>query len=229
MCTGLEVAALATTLATTAASTKFKNDAAKDVRKAQQAAQNRFNADVDARRQTAANELNNSIQAAGRDSVDQDIQEATEARAELNQPTFNTRMLLPGQGNASDAVKTAIVQSQDKGEAAIGDAGNRAAILAAFGDADLRKNIQLLQNSNRIGTQGNFAQGALPVLQAGLADAERAGDSALRKADIISAIGTVASAGMGMAGGAPSSEVLLKTPTGSAPGFSTTRVAPIGL
>jgi hypothetical protein len=166
------------------------------------------------------------VETAGREKTDQRIQEATVERAALNEPSFDTRTLLPGQGDASNAVKTAIVQSQDKGDAAIGEAGNRAAILSAFGDADLRKNIQLLQNSNRISTQGGFAQGALPILQAGLSDTESAGDAALRRADIAGAIGAIGSAGIGAVPGTPSAGALINAPVGSPAGFSARRVAP---
>lgn len=194
MCTGAELAIAA---ATTLAQTHFQNQAAKDVRKAKQAAQNRFNEDVDDKRRKAAVQFDDSVQQAGRETTDTRIDEATQAREALNQPTFDTRTLLPGQGDTSNAVKTAIIQSQDQGDAAIGDAGQRAAILAAFGDADLRKNIALLQNANRISTQGNFAQGAIPILQAGLSDAESAGDSNLAIADAIGGIGALGGAAAG--------------------------------
>lgn len=196
MCTGAEIAAIAVPLVTGAAQTHFQNQAADDVKSARRAAQQQFNDDVDSRRKVAANEFQDSIQQAGQQKTDQRIQEAVQARADLNQPTFDTRTLLPGQGDTSSAVKTAIVQSQDQGDASIADAGQRAAVLAAFGDADLRRNIQLLQNSNRISTQGNFAQGAVPILQAGLEDAESAGDSNLAIADAIGGIGTIAGAGL---------------------------------
>lgn len=102
-------------LATTAAQSYFQNQAAGDVRKAQTRAQTMFDDDVKNQRDTSNIQFQNSVQQAGQGADEQRYEEAVAKRTTANQPSFDQRALLPGQGNASNAVKTAIVQSQDKG------------------------------------------------------------------------------------------------------------------
>lgn len=208
-------ATLALTIGSKIAQQHFQNKAAQDVVDARNAAQQRFFRDVDAQRQKAAGQFQNSLQQVSKPAEQANIEQAIQERAALNQPSFDTRTLLPGGGDTSNAVKTAIITAQNRGDAEIDEAGQRAAILGAFGDADLRRNIGLLQNANRINTAGNFARGSNTILEAGLADAASAGNRNLSIADAIGGIGTLGSAAA--ANGAFSAGGFTLPGTGQAP------------
>lgn len=188
-------------LATTAAQSYFQNQAAGDVRKAQTRAQTMFDDDVKNQRDTSNIQFQNSVQQAGQGADEQRYEEAVAKRTTANQPSFDQRALLPGQGNASNAVKTAIVQSQDKGISDNARAAAADAKLGAYGDAALGQNINLQRNANRIQTQGNFAQGSLNNLQADMRAAQYAGDKNAGIADMIGAIGTIAGPAVGYGAG----------------------------
>lgn len=190
---------LAITAATMLGKSYFEKRAADDVSDSQKAAQAYFNQDIDKQRDKAHVQFQDSTQQAGKTVNDTKMQEAVASREAANQPSFDQGVLLPGQGNSNNAVRTAIVQAQNQGIASNADAATRRANLDAFGDVDLGRNIALLQNSNRIATAGNFAGGAYPVLQADLASAAHAGDKNSQIADLIGAVGNLGAAGYGAA------------------------------
>lgn len=193
---------LALTAASTLLQSKFQNDAVSKVNKSTLAAQDRFNQDIAERRNIANANFQDSIQQTSKDSDEQRMIEAITKRTSANQPSFNQRVLLPGQGDASGAVKQAIVQSQDRAIDKNANAAEAAALLGAYGDANLGQNIALGQNSNRINTQAGFVQGGLNNLQADTAAAARAGDGKMAIADMVGAIGSIANAGYGLGAGA---------------------------
>lgn len=199
MCDPVSLAIMA---ASTLAQSKFQNDAVGEVNKATLGAQDTFNKDIAERRNIANANFQDSIQETGKTSDEQRMIEAMAKRNEANQPSFNQRVLLPGQGNASGAVKQSIVQTQDRTIDKNANAAEAAARLGAYGDANLGQNIKLGQNTNRINTQADFVQGGLNNLQADTAAAARAGDDKMAMADMVGAIGSLAGAGYSAGAGA---------------------------
>lgn len=193
MCDPLTVG-LIISAATSAGSAVMQNQAQRKVRKKETQARNRFEDDLEERRGESRKEFEKSLEAVGPEEQERRQAEAVDQRLEASDPSFNQSALLPGQGNASKAVRTAIVQAQNQGIAKGADLNKRRATLEAFGDADLGRNLELLQNSNRISQQGDFAGGAGNVLNAGIQGAQSAGDGSLAMADAIGAIGAVAGA-----------------------------------
>jgi hypothetical protein len=193
---------LGITAASMLAKSYFDNKAAGEVADAQTASQQTFNRDIDEQRGKSFGEFQGSVEESGKTADDQKRAEAVTAREEAYQPSFDQKVLLPGQGDANNAVRTAIVTAQNEGIAQNADSATRRANLDAFGDVDLGRNIKLLQNANRISKFGDFAMGAYPVLQADLGAATHAGDKSSNIGDIIGAIGTIGSAGYDAASGA---------------------------
>ena len=179
-------------LATSAGQAYFQNKAANQVEKAQHGAQETFTNDIKKLRDTSNTQFQNSVQQATLDSETGNYDDAVEKRTMANMPSFDQKALLPGQGNASGAVRAAIVQSQDRGINNNANASAADAKLNAFGDVGLNRDIALKQNENRIRTQGGFAQGSLNNLQADVNAAQYAGDGAAGIADLIGAVGTIA-------------------------------------
>lgn len=179
-------------LATSAGQAYFQNKAANQVQKAQRGAQDMFAQDVKKLRDTSNVQFQNSIQQSTLNDEADNYDAAVEKRTADSLPTFDQKALLPGQGNASNAVRAAIVQSQDRGINNNADASAANAKLQAFGDVGLGRDIALQQNANRIRTQGSFAQGSLNNLQADMNKAQYAGDGAAGIADLIGAVGTIA-------------------------------------
>lgn len=200
MCDPVSLAIMA---ATTVAQSALQNGAVSDVNSATRRSQEKFNADVKERRDIANASFQDSIQETSKTSDEDRMIEAMAKRTEANQPSFNQRVLLPGQGNASDAVKQSIVQTQDRTIDKNANAAEAAARLGAYGDANLGQNIKLGQNTNRINTQAGFVQGGLNNLQADSAAAARAGDGKMAMADMIGAIGQLAGAGYSAATAPP--------------------------
>lgn len=186
---------LGITAATTLAQSYFQNKAAGDVSKANSRATQKFNDDIKERRDLSNVQFQNSIQTAGVDSDKDRMAKAIADRTAQNQPSFNQNVLLPGQNNATGAVKTAIVQAQDRAKDNNADAAAAAAALGAYGDANLGRDIQFGQNANRIATQGGFAQGALNNLQFDKEAAATAGAKNAGIADLVGALGTIGGAG----------------------------------
>jgi len=193
---------LAITAATALAQSKLQNDGVKAVNKATLAAQDTFNQDVRQRRDIANQSFQDSIAQAGEDQDRARFEEKVQQRIAANQPSFNQRTLLPGQGDASGAVKTAIVQAQNRAIDRNANAAETDARLNAYGDSALGRDIALGQNSNRISREAGFVQGSLNNLQADSAAAARAGDSKMAMADVIGGLGTLANAGYSMGAGA---------------------------
>ncbi len=197
-----EPTTLAIMAATIAAQSALQNGAVSDVNSATRRSQEKFNADVKERRDIANASFQDSIQETSKTSDEDRMIEAMAKRTEANQPSFNQRVLLPGQGDASGAVKQSIVQTQDRTIDKNANAAEAAARLGAYGDANLGQNIKLGQNTNRINTQAGFVQGGLNNLQADSAAAARAGDGKMAMADMVGAIGNIAGAGYSAGAGA---------------------------
>lgn len=183
---------LAISLGTTLLQSKLQNDAAKQNSRAQLAAQQKFYNDIAERRNLANQQFQDSVQQAGQEADTQRTANAVAERTALYEPKFNQRTLLPGQGDASRAVKTAIVTAQNQGIKDNADAARLFASLGAYDDAALKRDIALKQNANRIATQGGFAQGALNNLQADQNAAATAGQGKLNIADLVGGAGTLA-------------------------------------
>ena len=193
---------LAITAATTLLQSKMQNSGVKKVNSATQAAQDKFNADLKERRDISNMNFQDSINQSGVAKDEERMAKAVTERTAANAPSFDQRILLPGQGNASGAVKQAIVQTQDRAIDKNANAAEAAALLGAYGDANLGQNIALGQNSNRINTQAGFVQGGLNNLQADTAAAARAGDDKTAMADMIGGIGQLVNAAYGPVSGA---------------------------
>lgn len=189
------------TIALSAASTLgqsfLQNKAANAQQKAITAAQNTFNQDIQERRNLANREFQNSIQQVQAPSDAARLQTAIDDRIADSQTSFDQKVLLPGQGDATNAVRTAIVQAQNQGQKNIQNAIGTNARLQAFGDADLRRDINLKQNANRISTQGGFAQGALNNLGFDTRAAQTQGQQYTGMADLVGALGNVAQGAYG--------------------------------
>lgn len=186
---------LALTAASALGQSYFQNKGVNAVNKATIQAQDKFNQDIAERRNLANIQLQDSIQQAGTGKDATRYDKAVAERTAANQPKFDQRMLLPGQGDASGAVRTAIVQAQNNAEAKNAEAAANDAKLQAYGDAALGRDIVLGQNSNRINTQAGFVQGGLNNLQADSAAAARAGDYYAGVADMIGGLGSLADTG----------------------------------
>lgn len=182
----------------------MENRAQSQVGKATLASQRRFNQDMDERRNLSNVQFQDSISQSGIEKDKGRYDQAVAERTAANAPQFDQRILLPGQGGASGAVKASIVQAQDKAIGRNNRAATTDARLGAYGDSALGRNIMLNQNAQRIGTQGGFAQGALNNLSADMAAAQTAGNKSRMMADIIGAIGTIGGAAYGPMSGATS-------------------------
>lgn len=193
---------LAITAASALAQSHFQNQGMDKVNSATISAQDKFNQDIAERRNIANQSFQDSIAQSGQGKEATRYEDAVAKRTAANQPSFDQRILLPGQGNASDAVKTAIVQSQDRAIDKNANAAEAAARMGAYGDSALGRNIALGQNTNRINTQAGFVQGGLNNLQADTAAAARAGDDKMAIADMIGGIGQITNAGYGAGAGA---------------------------
>lgn len=193
----LDPVSLAITAATTILKSKFENDAAKENERAQVNAQRIFNEDIQNRRNSANVQFQDSIQKSGQEVDATRYDDAKATRTADYQPSFNQDSLLPGQGNASRAVRTAIVNSQNRAKDQNQDAANAFAALGAYEDSALGRDIALRQNANRIATQGGFAQGALNNLKTDMDAAKTAGSGKMQIADLIGGAGSLAGAAYG--------------------------------
>lgn len=192
---------LALTAATGLAQGYLQNKGASAVNKATLQSQEKFNQDIKERRNLANVQFQDSIQQSGTEKDTTRYDKSVAERTAANQPKFDQKVLLPGQGDASGAVRTAIVQAQNNAQANNAEAAANNAKLQAYGDAALGRDIALGQNSNRINTQGSFVQGGLNNLQADSAAAARAGDKYIGMADVIGGIGSLANTGYGVGAG----------------------------
>lgn len=189
---------IAISLATSAASSYMQNKAAQEVeqQRAQTIAQH--NQMLDRFRDKSAERFQKSLASTEKGAIEEDLGEAVEDRTADYQPAFGSADLLPGQGDASDAVKTAVVQSNTRGKSQADESARARANLDAYGDATLNRDITMKRMGDNIAQQGNFALGQTQnVLPLQLEDANRAGDKYQMIGDIIGALGTVGSAAYG--------------------------------
>lgn len=193
MCDPFTIASIAIPIITGAGSSIMQNKAAEQQASQQRTAQKAFQGDIEQRRNIANVEFQDSIKQSGLTQMQDAQNQSIQDRTELSQPSFNQESLLPSQGNSSAGVKTAIVQDQARAVKDTQSAAKRQAILDSFGDADLKRNIALKQNADRIGTQGHLVGGALDNLDAGLNAAKYAGSGANNTALLLNALGQAGS------------------------------------
>ena len=199
MCDPVTMTALAISAATTAGSSFMQNKAAEQRSNAQLQAQRGFQQDLDQQRNAAAAQFQNNLQTVQQPQMQQTQQEAASSREQVLAPSYDQRTLLPGQGDASAAVRTAVVQDQNRAIEANKGRAKSQALLEAFGDAELRRDIALKQNADKIGMYGSFATGGLDNLQADLNAAQFAGSKADSMAGLIQGLGTVGTLAAGPA------------------------------
>lgn len=175
----------------------------KAVAAANMAAQRNFNSELDSNRERARAEFANSLDKSGRESYEDDLAEAITRRENASQPRYETKTFLPGQAanDPTSAVSTAITTSQNQGAAQNSELDTLLATLEGYGDASFSRDLQLKQNSNRIGAQADNTRGALDTLAAEQNAAQYAGDKYKKRADRIGAVGNLASALVGASGG----------------------------
>lgn len=193
MCDPATMTALAISAATTAGSTIMQNKAAGARSDAQLSAQRAFQEDLNNQRNAAAAEFQNNLQTVQQPQMQEAQQQAAQTREAVASPSYDQRTLLPGQGDASSAVRAAITQDQNRAIEANKGRAKSQALLEAFGDAELKRDVALKQNANRIGMYGSFAGGGLDNLQADLNAAQYAGNKYDNMAGIIQGLGTAAS------------------------------------
>lgn len=146
---------------------------------------------MEEQRGKAGQVFQSSLERVSKPIADDVYQKALQRRVEADQPSFNQRTLLPGQGDSSNAVKAAIVQSQDKGIESTRQAAKDKAALEAYGDVAFDQGIDLNRNAQKIDQYGNFAKGAFPVLGKENAAANFAGDDNFLAADAIGSLGHI--------------------------------------
>lgn len=183
------------------AQTAFEKKAAGEVDEQRAAAIRSNYNDLDTFRDNAARSYQKSLQTVAKPAADISMQEKVAGREAAYAPKFGQTDLLPGQGDASGAVKMGVVNALGRGAAnAAGHAKRRAAV-DAYGDVDLDQNIALGRNASDIDQQGNFAYGRSRVLPYELNAADHAGDNYAGMADAANALGTIGSAAYGLGAG----------------------------
>jgi hypothetical protein len=169
------------------------------------AARLNYNAALDRQRADAQAAHAASLEASTLDNQQARLGGAAEHRIALSQPSFDQTVMLPGQGDASQAVRTSIVNAQNRAIASSASEAEKRAYLDAFGDADLGLSIALLHGGQDIDKANDFARGEGDVYQtdlnaigaatdAALADAQNAGANKRLYGDLLGAAGTVGSA-----------------------------------
>lgn len=190
------------TIATTLASSYLQNKASNAVK--DKRSQVTANAERDLRkyRDTAAGSFQKSLASAGADTLTAENAKAGAARDEDYQAALGTEDLLPTQTRGSEAAKTAIIKALGQGAANSQQLATKRALLDAYGDTTLGRDIDMHRNAGAISQQGNFAQGRSGVAQLELEAANSAGKKYADLAGIVNAIGTVGGAAYGAGAGA---------------------------
>lgn len=195
-------ASLALIVGSTLASSAIQGQAADKVSGARNSAITAEQADLAKYRKTATQALGQSQDAASRPTLDAATQAAQDQREQDYSSVLKPEDLLPGQGDASQAVRQSIVNSLGTGTAkAKQDASNKA-IVDGYGDATFGRDVNMNRAGQAINTQGNFAAGRANVLPIELDAANHAGDRLQSMAGLVQGLGTAAAIGYGKIPGA---------------------------
>ncbi len=187
-------------LATTAAKAGLDKAAANKVEKKRSEVMNDANASLDALRGEARTSYQKSANAADPNTVNANIATADQNRTAAYTAPITQSELLPGQGNASDAVKQAIVGSLAQGVAKSKDIATKRAAYDAYGDAANTRDLAMTHAGQDINQVGNFEAGRSALVPGQLEMANHAGDRLKQTGDMVQALGTIASMGYGMSG-----------------------------
>lgn len=223
---------LAITAATALGSSALQGAASKKVNSARDATMQAEQNDLAGYRAKAIQALGTSEDASSRPAMDTATQAAQNARTQDYTAALNPETLLPGQGNASDAVKQQIVSSLSTGASKANQQATNKAAIDAYGDSTFRRNVALQKAGQQINTQGNFAGGRESVLPVQLAADNHAGDNLQTMAGLVQGIGTAAGMGYGkmvapkapVAGGV-GQQIIWDTPPPVEPGFNAATAA----
>lgn len=188
---------LAIAAGSTLASSKLQSMAQGKVNKARSSAMTAEQGDLANYRQKAIEALGTSQDAASRPALDAATQAAQDQRTQDYSSAIKPEDLLPGQGNASQAVRQSIVSSLGTGAAKNEDTAAKRAVLDGYGDANFGRDVAMNRAGQQINTQGNFAAGRANVLPVELAAANHKGDSLQTMAGLVQGLGTAASLGYG--------------------------------
>lgn len=188
---------LAIAAASTLASSAIQGQAAKKVSGARSGAIQAEQNDLADYRKKAVQSLSTSQDSASRPAIDAATQAAQQERTQDYSSAIKPEQLLPGQGDASQAVRQSIISSLGTGQAKSQDQAARKATVDAYGDATFGRNVKMNRAGQEINTQGNFAAGRANVLPVELDAANHAGDSLQNTAGLVQGIGTLASLGYG--------------------------------
>lgn len=166
MCDPVSLAIMA---GTQAASSIMQNKAAKSIEKKRAGVIRRVNEDTDRNRAIANQSLLNSIDRNSADNVVADETAAANDLTALYQKDIQTGDYLPGQGDASKAVKQSIVGEKLAGNARSMADARKQAVLDAYGEALLGRKIATNKNAQDIAQIGDYSMGRTNVGQIELA------------------------------------------------------------
>ncbi len=209
-------------LASTAGSTALSNKAERAVKKKQGQVLDKSYADLKGYRDDAAQSFQESLKGASAEEIASKNIDAVGKREEAYTGEIKQADLLPAATSGSSAAQHAIVKALSDAVTSSTQKGKTRAAFDAYGDVTQDRDIGSALAGHNIAQKGSFATGRAGVTDLELEEAKHAGKKYSDLAGIVSALGTVASMGVGL--GAPSPEALLASPTGSAPGYSVVRI-----
>lgn len=185
-------------LAATAGKAALDNAASNKVDRKRANVMNDANASLDALRGEATKSYQASANAADPNTVTANMATADQNRANMYTAPITSSELLPGQGNASDAVKQAIVGSIAQGAAKSKDLATKRAAFDSYGDAANTRDLAMTHAGQNINQIDNFEVGRANLVPGQLEIANHAGDRLKQTGDMVQALGTIASMGYGM-------------------------------
>ncbi len=181
-------------LASTLGSTVMQNMAANKVARARAGVIQRSNADLNKYRDEAKTSYDKSLESATPDAINAGVNTATQNRTAEYQAPVKSSDLLPGQGNASNAVKQQIIQTLGSNTTKSNDLAAKRGAFDAYGDASFGRDINMKRQGQNINEQGDFAAGRSSVVPLELDAANHAGDGYSNMAGVISGLGSVGGA-----------------------------------
>lgn len=199
---------IAIALATAGGSALFQNMAAKKVDKARTGVVQRANKDLDKLRDEANLSYRKSINTSTPEAVSTQMQKSGTERADAYEQSVKSSEMLPGQGDASKAVRQSIVQTLAGGDQSSRDQARRRGAYDAYGEADFGRDIKMKREGQNIAQVGNFAQGRAGLVPLELEEANHAGDGMAEIAGLIQGLGAIGGGLYGAAGGAPASAAM---------------------
>lgn len=212
------------TLGTTLASSALQGKAASAVQKKRNSVMDQSEKDLAGYRDKAFQNLQGSINQSTQPEMQKSLDENIAKRTDAYTKPIVQADLLPSSTGGSAASRMAIVRALSDAVTESKDRATKRADFDAYGDATFNRDIALGRNSQGINQSADFARGRTGVTELELVDANTAGSKYANLAGIVSALGTVASAGIGGFGGTPSPERLLKAKVQSPTGYSAMRM-----